>query len=244
MKIEDISKTENQMIIEAVEQYGKYFVHAQFAVNFMDSFLSNVSSKAAFFMLFFSQIKKHIILAFLSAIRLHHVQATFDFRYATEAGAWAAFAMAHYKPEEFAESKNNGTLDSTENHRKRMYSWLEKNYPSGNKSVKRFKGTLNKLSTHANIVDAYRNFNGITQESVNISLFDKSEEHHVKTDLWTVGNLVMGLLDLFYGVNRDYKVLGFQNDFLSQMAKLKTENDFLKTEMMSHPRLKRYAKKE
>lgn len=123
-----------------------------------------------------------------------------------------------------------------------MYKWLDKNYPAGSQSLKRFKGSTNKLSTHANVVDAYRNFVGMVEGKISTSLFDKSEEHYIKTDLWTVANLSMGLLDIFYGVNRDYPQLILQDDFLARMKKLKEDNDTLKIEMMNHPRLKKFNK--
>ena len=146
MKIEEVSKIENQLVSEAPALYGEYFSHAQIGVDFMDSFIKNLKPEAAFFMVFFSQVKKHIILALLSAVRLHHVQANFDFRYATEAGSWAAFAMAHQKTENFADSRDDEIIEPTEDHKKRMYKWLEENYPIGNESIKRFKGSINKLS--------------------------------------------------------------------------------------------------
>jgi len=245
MKIEDISKSEDQMITEAAKQYGGYFSHAQFAVDLLDSFIKNVNTEAVFFVAFYTQVKNHIVLAFLSAIRLHYIQANFNFRYATEAGAWAAFGMAHQNAkadlEKYAIKNEDGTLRPNQALRSRMYEWFEKNYKLGNDSIEKFKGAL-QFSSHANIVDAYRNFNGFTENGFQISFFDKPEEHHVKTDLWAVGNLIMGLLDLFYGINKDHKVLEFQDDFLSQMAKLRDENNRLKREMMSHPRFIKYAK--
>lgn len=242
MKIEDISKTEDCLVVEAGKIYGDYFEHAQFAVNFLSSFVKSVKPEAVFFTLFLAQIEKHIMLGFLSAVRLHHVQCNFDFRYALEAGAWASFAMANYEKENFAESNDDETIKTTQTCKEKMYKWIETNYSLGNESIKRVRGSLNMLSAHANIIDAYRNFSSFTEKGIGTLIFDEPEEHYIKTDLWTIGNLVMGLLDLFYGVNKDYKVLELQDNFLVEMQKLKENNNKLKVEMMNHPRLKRYAK--
>ncbi len=192
--------------------------------------------------MFFASVEKHIILGALSSVRLHHVQATLDYRYATEAGCWAAYALAYPDPKKFADRKDDGSLEPTKKLKAEMYGWIETNYPAGNESIKRFKDSINALSTHANIVDAHRQFGEFEKEKIGIEFFDKQEHHHVITDLWTAANLTMGLLDLFYGVNKDHVQLVFQDDFLERIAKLKKENDEIKAEMMNHPRLKIHAK--
>lgn len=242
MNLLEISEDENHFVREAPADYDKYFQHTQFAVDFLHTFVKSASYESAFFFMFFASAEKHIILGALSGIRLHHIQANFNFRYATEAGAWAAYAMAHIDTAEFAVTEENGMLEPTKELKTKMYRWLKEKYPAGNSSLKRFKESTNRLSTHANIVDAHRNFGEVSQEKITTSFFDKYEEHHVKTDLWTAANLSMGLLDLFYGVNKDYPMLVFKEDFLAQMKRLKQENELLKAEMLNHPRLKRYAK--
>lgn len=244
MKLTDISTSENEFVAEAQQEYGKYFEHAQFAIDLMaDGFMKSTSYEGAFFLMFFSTAQKHIILGALSGIRLHHVQANFDFRYAAEAGAWAAYALAHPKQENFALLEEDDTLEPTKELKAQMYQWLDEKYPAGSASLKRYKESTNKLSTHANIVDAHRNFGEMTREKITISFFDKPEEHHIKTDLWAAANLVMGLLDLFYGVNRDYPQLVLQDDFLANIKKLQENDAALKAEMMQHPKLKRFEAK-
>jgi hypothetical protein len=237
----DISNTENELAANAQKEYGKYYDHAQYAVSFFHSFIKSAAYEGVFFSMFHASAEKHIVVGALSGIRLHHVQATLDFRYAAEAGCWAAYALAHPDPDRFAEKRDDGTIEPTKKLKEEMYKWIEEKYPSGNDSIKKFKDSLNKLSTHANIVDAHRNFGEFGKENISTSFFDNSEEHHVKTDLWTAANLVMGLLDIFYGVNRDYPILVLQDDFLYRMKILKQTNNELKAEMMQHPRLKRFA---
>lgn len=239
--LKGISEAEHEFVADAQKEYGKYYDHTQYAVDFFHNFIKSTSYEGAFFAMFWAAAEKHIVLGALSGIRLHHVQANFDFRYATESGAWAAFALAHPDPDKFAEKRDDGTTEPTKELKGQMYKWLEEKYPSGNESMRKFKGSLNSLSTHANIVDAHRNFDALERDKVSTTFFDTPEEHHVKTDLWTAANLSMGLMDLFYGVNKDHPQLVFQDDFLARMKVLKEMNDALKVEMRAHPRLKQFA---
>lgn len=242
MLLNEISATEDGFVASAAQEHGKYFEHAQYAIDFLHTFIKSTSYEGAFFLMFFAVVEKHIILGALSGVRMHHVQANFNFRYATEAGAWAAYALAHHDPSFFAAPEDDGTVEPTKDLKIKMYDWLDEKYPLGSASLKRFKESTNKLSTHANIVDAHRNFADFGREKISTTFFDRNEEHLIKTDLWSAANLAMGLLDLFYGVNRDYPQLVLQDDFLSRMRKLQNDNDTLKAEMMNHSRLKRYAK--
>jgi len=218
MKLVEISTSENEFITEAPQEYGKYFDHAQFAIDLMaDGFIKSTSYEGAFFLMFFAAAQKHIILGALSGLRLHHVQANFNFRYASEAGAWALYALAHPNQENFAFLEEDGALEPTKELKSQMYKWLDEKYPAGSASLKRYKDSTNKLSSHANIVDAHRNFGEMTRERISISFFDKPEEHHVKTDLWAAANLVMGLLSLFDRANKDYPQLVIRDDFLADI---------------------------
>lgn len=241
MLLHEILATENELVAKAINEHNKYFEHAQYAIDFLHTFIKSTSYEGVFFLMFFATVEKHIILATLSGVRMHHVQANFNLRYATEAGAWASYALAHPDPALYASSEEDGTLEPTKTLKMKMYKWLDEKYPDGSASVKRFKEATNKLSSHANIVDAHRNFGDFGREKISTSFFDQNEEHHIKTDLWASANLAMGLLDLFYGVNKDHPQLVLQDDFLAKMNKLRDDNNALKEEMMSHPRLKSFS---
>lgn len=106
--------------------------------------------------------------------------------------------------------------------------------------MKRYKGQTNALSSHANIVDARRTFSGLVNGQFKTQFFDSSEDRHIKTDLWAVANLVMGSLDLFYGVNKDFNIFKFSDDFLGKMKILEEGNYRLKNIMLSDPNLAKY----
>lgn len=82
-----IASTEHQLVVWAVKEHGKYFEHAQFAIDFLSDFIKQTLPEGVFFHIFYATAEKHVILGALSGIRLHHVQANFNFRYATEAGS-------------------------------------------------------------------------------------------------------------------------------------------------------------
>src|SRR3990167_755910 len=232
MDVPEISKAENKLIQDAKSKNDDFFLHAQYSVDFTHSFLKEVEPSSFYFLVLLSSFQKHIILAFLSAIRLHHIQANLDLRFASEASAWAAFAIGNNDTEKdkqkFAAVDDGGALNPRKNLKKEMYTWLDKKYEKGSAALKKYKDQTNALSSHANIVDAHRTFSGFVDGKFKTQFFDNAEDRHIKTDLWAVANLVMGSLDLFYGVNRDFSIFQFSDDFLEKMQILKAENDRLK----------------
>ncbi|MFA7285392.1 MAG: hypothetical protein WC011_00890 [Candidatus Paceibacterota bacterium] len=234
MNIKDLAQIENQALEEARKEFPEYVEHAEFGIGLLSSFAKVNFPEGFIFTLFLNQITKHTNLSLLSALRRHHVQATLDLRFAMEAGCWAGFAIAHYDQKSFAEFGKANFVDPTPKLKGEMYKWIEKNYKPGNDSLKRFKDQLNALSTHANIVDCWRNFD---QETFKHDFFDNFEDHHIKTDIWAVANLCRGVIDIFYGINLDYKILTMAPDFKENFKKLELDNDRFKTEMLKDPRL-------
>jgi len=237
MDIDKISEAENQLVQDAISLNEEFFLHAKYAVDFAHSFVKRVDPESLYFLLFLSSFQKHIILALLSSVRLHHIQANFNLRFSSESSAWAAFAIGNNDPdgdkEKFALTSEDGILNPNDDLKKKMYQWLDEEYPAGSTSLKRYKNQTNALSSHSNIVDAHRTFSGLDDDKFTTQFFDNSEDRHIQTDLWAVANLVMGALDLFYGVNKDFNIFEFSDDFLQKMKTLRIENDRLKNEMLS-----------
>lgn len=236
MDIAEISKSENELVQKAKLMNEDFFMHAQYAVDFAHSFHKKVDPNSFYFLLFISSFQKHITLAFLSAIRFHHVQTNFNLRFASETAAWGAFAIGNNDPEKdkekFALVEEDGILNPNDELKKKMYKWLNEKYPDGSASLGRYKNQTNALSSHANIVDAHRTFLGIVDGKFKTQFFDNSKDRHIKTDLWATANLVMGSLDLFYGVNRDFNIFEFSDDFIKKMKFLEIENNRLKNVMI------------
>lgn len=88
---------------------------------------------------------------------------------------------------------------------------------------------------------AHRSFNFNSELKVaETSFFDIEDEYLTKTTLWQISNIIMGIMDLIYGVSQNYKGLKFLPNFIIRLKRLETINDKLKTEMMASDRYKNY----
>ena len=63
------------------------------------------------------------MLAFLSALRLHHVQAMMNLRQVLEAGAAAAYCIANPKVEDFVDIDEFGIMDPSKELTNKRYRW-------------------------------------------------------------------------------------------------------------------------
>jgi len=241
--IGDIIESESQMILHGAERFGNYFINASEFNNLLQQFIKSVDLDRFIFVMFLSQIRKHHLLAHLSAVRLHHIQAMMNLRQMLEAGSCAAYAIANPDQAGFADIDENGIIDPSQELTKKRYKWLEDNFKKGSDAIKNMKGAINDSTAHSNIVYAHKNFRfDGEQEKFVTPFFDIEDDHFVKTDLWQIGNVAMGLMDLFYGVNKNLDVIKFVDDFIPRLRSLETENHRLKAEMMSTERYKNAQK--
>ncbi len=75
------------------------------------------------------------------------------------------------------------------------------------------------------------------------SFFDKDDLDLVKSDLWFIGHTAGNLMDIFYGINKDYKLLAFSNNFIEQIRKLRRDNEEIREEMKKTERFKKFLDK-
>lgn len=232
---------EQQEIIASEKKYKDFFQHALSSHALLQKFIVGSKPEAFFFLIFLSQVRKHHLLAILSAARKHHVQMVMNLRQVLEAGASAAYAIGNPKTEDYANLTDLGLLEIPSKLATKRYQWLEEHYPKGSSAIKNIKDQLQK-SAHANIVDAYRNFkikHGAEFLEIHTPFFDHENEFQTKSDFWLIGNIAMGLVDLFYGVNNDYKVLTFTGDFIANLQSFETDNKRLKSLQMQTNKFKR-----
>jgi len=236
----DIIESEREMFLTASDRYGDFFVNALEFNVLLNEFIKSVDPDRFIFAMFLSQIRKHTTLSVLSAVRLHHVQTSMNLRQVLEAGSCAAYAIANTEREDFADIDENGFIDPSQKLTNKRYKWLEENFPAGSTAILNMKKTINSSSAHANIVYAHNNFR--FDEKTNkfsTPFFDIEDEYWVKTDLWSIANIIMGLVDLFYGVNKDKNVIKFIDDFVPRLKALEKENHRLKAIMMETDRFKK-----
>ena len=94
------------------------------------------------------------------------------------------------------------------------------------------KKPINGSTAHANIVTAYKVFDfDIENGKMNMPFFDIENDFHIKAELWMIDNVLMRLMDLFYGINKNHKAIVFANDFISELKNLEKQNHLLKSEL-------------
>jgi hypothetical protein len=156
--LEEIVESERLMLLTATERYGKYHDHARECSIFLSRSVTAVDHDRMMFSRFFSLMKKHHMLALLSILRLHKVQAMMNLRQVLEAGAAAAFAIANPELHHFADTDEQGLLDPTQALTKKRYQWIEQNYRQKSDWIKEKKERINLFTAHANIVSSESTF--------------------------------------------------------------------------------------
>lgn len=223
--------------MHGAERFGDFYINAAEFNSLLRHFIKSVDPDRFIFAAFLAQIRKHHTLGLFSIVRLHHVQAMMDLRQVLEAGAWAAYAIANTAQENFAEVDEKGFLDPSEKLVRQRNQWLDENFPAGSTAIRNMKNSINESAAHSNIVYAHTNFNFNPEEGVfETPFFDFEDEYLVKSDLWMAGNIAMGLMDLFYGVNRKLGVIKFADDFIPRLKVLEEQNHQRKEILKRHPR--------
>ena len=241
--IGDIITSEHEMVLHGTENYGDYFINASEFNNLLQGFIKSVDPDYFIFAMFLAQIRKHNTLALFSATRLHHIQSMMCLRQVLESGSCAAYAIANPDQSGFADFDDNGIINPSQELTKKRYKWLEDNFKKGSDFMKNMKGEINNSAAHSNIVNAHNNFRYDGEKGKFVTpFFDIKDSYLIKTDLWQIGNIAMGLMDLFYGINKSLGVIKFVDDFISQLKTLENENHRLKAEMMSTDRFKNALK--
>jgi hypothetical protein len=237
---EEMIESERMLTLTADERYGKYSVHARDCAIFVSRCIISVDRGHIIFARFFSLTKKQLLLALLSTLRLHKVQAMMNLRQVLEAGAAAAFAIANPEQEHFAKTDQNGFIDPSQDLTKKRYDWLAQHFPEASDAMKEKKQLINNFAAHANIIVTAQTFDvNDAGSEISAPFFDVEDEYHVKTDLWQMASISIVLMDLLYGVNKTRGVVEFIPDFEFHLKRVYDQNVALLTEMQSTKRYER-----
>ncbi len=226
--IEEILDSERAMVSDGAARYGRHYKHARNATLYMTLCIESIDAdRSHIFGRLISLIKKHELLALLSTLRLHHVQAMMNLRQVFEAGAAAAYCIANPKVEDFVDIDEFGIMDATKELTSKRYKWLDENYAEVSSWIKDQKKLINNQSAHANIISGNRGFRIAAEgKGVSTPFFDLEDETFVKIDLWQISSAAIGLMQLFYKVTGDIGrtsgrfVLGFRSPTSSQWCGL------------------------
>jgi len=234
------------MINEARVKYGAYFQNAFDFNSLLQTFIKEIKPEAWIFGAFLSQIRKHHTLALFSEVRLHGVQSKMNIRQVIEAGCNAAYGIAHDNQDDYVVKDERGYLQCPKELSEKRYGWLAENYKDTSDFLLKQKELINDSASHSNIVYTFRNFGVAKNEKRQFEtpFFDFEDNLYIKVNLWFIGNLALGLMDLFYGVNQKYDNIKFIDDFVSQLRKLEKENHCLKAEIEKNERIKSKIEEE
>ena len=240
--VDEILESEKQMVLQGFDRYGAFYSNAFELANLLGSgMVKSIDPDRFIFAMFFSQVKNHLMLALFSALRLHKAQALMNLRQALEAGACGSYAIANVNQADFADTRDDETLDPPQKLTRKRYDWLETNFPAGSSAIRSMKETLNDIGIHSNIVMAQQNYEFDTElKFFKTPFFDFEDEFWVKTDLWQTGNVALCIMDLFFGVNQPICVIKFKDDWLAKFQLLSAENTRLRAEMLVHVRMKKF----
>lgn len=240
--LEEIVDSERAMVLDGDARYGRHYKHAHAATFYLSCCVISIErDRSDTFGRLYSLMKKQHMLAFLSALRLHNVQAMMNLRQVLEAGAAAAYAIAHPKVEDFVDIDEFGIMGATQKLARKRYRWLDENYPAS-KWIKEKKDLINSQTAHANMVSGDRTFRVVNGgKGASNPFFDIEDEDFVKTDLWLIGSVAIMLMDLFLGVADDVarsgrSVVGFRADFEQTILGLASESKALCAELTGSAR--------
>lgn len=78
--IGDIIESERLLVLEVPERYGAFYTNALDASVFLSTLIKSLDPDRFVFGRYYSQVKKHHLLALFSTVRLHQVQSTMNLR--------------------------------------------------------------------------------------------------------------------------------------------------------------------
>lgn len=236
-KIEDLSAAENELIQKAHEDFGIIFDNANGLVSAIWHFTSSGDIKKAWiFISFLSNIQKSLTLSLLSTIRGHDAQSQMMLRQSLESSVLASYALYETNSDEFGTIDPKGALQMDEKVFDKARKWLEGNYKEYSEKIKFMKDTINTNAAHSNILVAMKNvdFKDITIEA---SFFDKPDKLITESQLWWIGNISFGLIDLFSKVIHDFPLVKLNDEVIIKVRELGVENEKIKQGLIKNPRL-------
>jgi hypothetical protein len=241
--LEEIIESEGKMVLLAQTRYGEFYSNAIACSIFLSKCIAGIDHSRMMFGRFLALTKKHHMLAVLSTVRLHRVQAKMNLRQVLEAGAAAAFAIANPEVHHFTEMDKQGILDPSQELAKKRYRWINKYYPEKSERIRAIKDRINKFEAHANVVTSESVFRVSKDKVATTPFFDIEDDYIVKTDLWQAAAVALELMDLFYGVNKERNVITFHPNFAAYIGQLSRTTDALLAEQEATERYQRAAAK-
>lgn len=233
MNFETIIESKNKLTSVAQTENGDFYNNTQRWLNLIYSPFKSTNQDGAFFLIFYSQIQKHLGLAFLSSIRKHQIQALMCLRQVLESTAIALYLLSfNFEQYEKAKKEKPDFLQS-DGLKEQAYKWLASNFPDASNAIKERKKHINQSCSHANATYAFQNFdikNFETSKKIRMNFFDESHEMTVKANLFFIGDIAKTTIDSTYGVNKKYPRLIFIDNYTNLFKEIDKKHKELQLE--------------
>jgi hypothetical protein len=235
----ELSKDEHLLVERAPSELGPDFVNAHDLVFFTWSFVSSVKPEAHVFSLFLSQVQKSLVLCLLSAVRDHDVQFHMMLRYTLENASIACYALFQTDHDAFYTTDEEDILYPKKKVNEKSYKWLKENYREHSDKIKNMKNIINDNFVHASILPTSKNLY-CSDNRIGNRFFDFHDLLMTKYSLWWIGNVALGLLDLFAKVVERFPIVTLVDDFPQKMGSFSKENNRILNELKNNPRFSRW----
>jgi hypothetical protein len=236
---EEVVESEQQMVLKADDRFGKYWTTARESSIFLSRCVASFNHDRMNFGRFIAILKKHHMLAILSAVRLHKSQAMMNLRQALEAGATAAFALANPEDKHFLKWED-GLIQLPKNLPGKRYDWLAEHHKELSDAIKSKKDLINNSQSHANVVASHSIFR-VDGEQANVPFFDQEDAYHVQTDLWLCAAVALDVMKLLREVNTGLDVAEFTENFDNHLLVLERRVAVLLEKMKATERYQKAA---
>ena len=238
MTLFEFAEAEAELIRKNHSAAGPYAHFAEAATAMFSSTVTHVPRTHALFMGVYSMVRKHLLLAVLSALRQHKVQAALNLRQAIEGAVAMLYLIAvphPFGPEAFArDAKLPDKLNAD------ARKWISTTYPERSAKLKALKDDINENDSHSNIINSYATFDYDSVEtgfSENL-FFDRDDADVLNISLWNIGHIAAHIVAAFAQVVTDHGGLVLTKDINERLTYLTEANERLMKDIQSKPRWK------
>ena len=236
MTLFDFANAENQLTRLNHGRAGDYAHFAEASTAMFASTITHVPRSHYLFMGVYSMVRKHLVLAVLSALRQHKVQTALNLRQAIEGSVAMFYLIATPEPVDAETVGDDNKFAEKLNEKARK--WLKANYSDHSDKLKSFKDDINATDSHSNIVNSYATFDYTSLDrafSENL-FFDRDDEDILLISLWNIGHITTHIIGTFGQVVTDHEGPTLTTDIDERITWLAKENDRLLALIQSKPR--------
>lgn len=221
--IEEIAKIENDLVLNAKNQYGVYYDNCIKTFEILRTITSS-NAKAYVFSTFWSQLLIYSSLYILSLIRKHTVQSNLILRSIYEILCYAMFSLHETNYEVFADI-TDGYLKPNKKAKDKVYNWLSNEFKEHSDFIKDMKSKLNDLFIHANIFSAIMHVKHFPDEQkIRALCFDDEENLYItEALLLDFTNQMLFFAKVIIEADLKHRILNFPDNIEDELELIHIE---------------------